>query len=124
MPRAIHFELYADDPERAAKFYADSFEWSVERWQGESGPVYWLLTTGEESLPGINGDIQRRSDPAAATSIILAVSSVDEYAAKIAAAGGRVLRPKFAIPGIGYAAYFRDTEGNRFGIFQEDPTAV
>lgn len=124
MPRAIHFELYADDPERAAKFYADSFDWSVERWQGESGPVYWLLTTGEESLPGINGDIQRRSDPAAATSIILAVSSVDDYAAKIAAAGGSVLRPKFAIPGIGYAAYFRDTEGNRFGIFQEDPTAV
>ena len=124
MPRAIHFELYAEDPERAAKFYTDSFAWSVERWQGESGPVYWLLTTGEESLPGINGDIQRRSDPAAATSIILAVSSVDDYAAKIAAAGGRVLRPKFAIPGIGYAAYFRDTEGNRFGIFQEDPTAV
>lgn len=124
MPRAIHFELYADDPERAAKFYADSFAWSVERWQGESGPVYWLLTTGEESLPGINGDIQRRSDPAAATSIILAVSSVDDSAAKIAAAGGRVLRPKFAIPGIGYAAYFRDTEGNRFGIFQEDATAV
>ena len=124
MPRAIHFELYADDPERAAKFYADSFDWSVERWQGESGPVYWLLTTGEESLPGINGDIQRRSDPAAATSIILAVSSVDDYAAKIAAAGGSALRPKFAIPGIGYAAYFRDTEGNRFGIFQEDPTAV
>lgn len=124
MPRPIHFELYADDPERAAKFYADSFDWSVERWQGESGPVYWLLTTGEESFPGINGDIQRRSDPAAATSIILAVSSVDDYAAKIAAAGGNVLRPKFAIPGIGYAAYFRDTEGNRFGIFQEDPTAV
>lgn len=124
MPRAIHFELYADDPERAARFYGDSFAWSVERWQGESGPVYWLLTTGEESLPGINGDIQRRSDPAAATSIILAVSSVDDSAAKIAAAGGRVLRPKFAIPGIGYAAYFRDTEGNRFGIFQEDPTAV
>lgn len=124
MPRAIHFELYADDPERAAKFYADSFDWSVERWQGESGPVYWLLTTGEESLPGINGDIQRRSDPAAATSIILAVSSVDDYAAKIAAAGGSVMDPKFALPGIGYAAYFRDTEGNRFGIFQEDPTAV
>lgn len=78
MPRAIHFELYADDPERAARFYADSFAWSVERWPGESGPVYWLLTTGEESLPGINGDIQRRSDPAAATSIILAVSSVDD----------------------------------------------
>lgn len=124
MPRPIHFELYADDPERAAKFYADIFDWSVEQWQGETGPVYWLLTTGAESVPGINGDIQGRSDPAAATTIILAVSSVDDYAAGIVAAGGSVLRPKFAVPGIGYAAYFRDTEGNRLGIFQEDSTAV
>lgn len=124
MPRPIHFELYADDPERAARFYADIFGWGVERWQGESGPVYWLLTTGEDSAPGINGDIQQRDDPAAAVAIILAVSSVDDYAAKIAAAGGSVLRAKFAVPGIGYAAYFRDTEGNRFGIFQEDSTAA
>lgn len=124
MPRPIHFELYADNPERAAEFYADIFGWSVERWQGESGPGYWLLTTGAESVPGINGDIQRRSDPAAATTLVLAVSSVDEYAAGIVAAGGSVLRPKFAVPGIGYAAYFRDTEGNSFGIFQEDSTAV
>ena len=124
MPRAIHFELYADDPERAARFYADSFAWSVERWQGESGPVYWLLTTGEESHPGINGDIQRRSDPAAATSIILAVSSVDDSAAKIAAAGGVITVPKFAVPGVGYGAYFTDPEGNRLGLFQSDESAA
>lgn len=124
MPRVIHFELFADDPERAAQFYANLFGWRADTWQGETGPVYWLLTTGDESEPGINGDLQQRAQPSDTAAIILPVSSIDQYTAQIAAAGGSVLTPKFSIPGIGYAAYFHDPEGNRFGLFQSDETAA
>ena len=53
----------------------------------------------------------------------MGVSSVDDYTAKIEAAGGTVVMPKMAIPGVGYAAACLDTEGNPFGLFQDDPSA-
>jgi predicted enzyme related to lactoylglutathione lyase len=51
------------------------------------------------------------------------VTSLDETLANIVAAGGKALGPKGAIPGVGYHAYCRDTEGNVFGILQGDPSA-
>lgn len=58
MPRPIHFEIHADDPERAVSFYDAVFGWRIAKWDG---PVdYWLVTTGEEDEPGINGAILRR----------------------------------------------------------------
>ena len=50
MSRVIHFDLSADNPERAANFYRTVFEWKVEKWQGPSD--YWLMTTGVEKEPG------------------------------------------------------------------------
>ncbi len=124
MPRVIHFELCADDPERAVKFYREVFGWKTQTWDGPQS--YWLLMTGEEGQPGINGGLMRRSDnplpPSSATNTI-DVPSVDEYAEKITAQGGKVLMPKSAVEGIGYMAYCEDTEGNLFGIMQFDPSA-
>jgi hypothetical protein len=55
MPRVIHFEINADDPERAVKFHKKVFDWKITKWEG---PVdYWLVTTGEDKVPGINGAI-------------------------------------------------------------------
>ncbi len=124
MPRVVHFEVYADDKERAAKFYGDLFGWTVNKWEGEGGFVYWLLDTGKEPEQGINGGLMQRPEPGAITNIMLDVPSVDEYTAKITAGGGTVTVPKFAVPGVGYAAYFTDTEGNPFGIFEDDSTAA
>ena len=124
MPRVVHFEVHADDLERAAKFYTDIFGWKVNKWEGENGFVYWLVTTGEDSTPGINGGMVQRQDPASVTTTVLDVPSVDEYAGKITEGGGTVLVPKMTIPGVGYAAYFKDTEGNPFGIFEDDSTAA
>lgn len=55
MSRVIHFDLSADDPERAARFYKSVFGWKVEKWQGPSD--YWLMTTGDETEPGITGGV-------------------------------------------------------------------
>ena len=120
MPRVIHFELPADDPERAVRFYERVFDWKINKWDG---PVdYWLITTGEDSQPGINGAIMRR-EPGDVTRNTLAVSSVDEFAGKVVREGGQIVAPRMTIPSVGYLAFCKDTEGNIFGIIEEDSTA-
>jgi predicted enzyme related to lactoylglutathione lyase len=120
MPRVIHFELFADEPERAAKFYNDVFGWKSDKW-GEQD--YWLISTGEEGTPGINGGMGRREANRMQTTNTIDVPSVDEYVEKITSAGGKVVAPKMPITGVGYLAYCMDTENNLFGIIQNDPNA-
>ena len=118
MSRVIHFELSADNPERAARFYTKVFGWKIEKWAGPTD--YWLVTTGPDSEPGINGAIMQRADPKATTVNTIGVASVDEFCAKIVKSGGKVLQPKMPIPGVGYYAYCQDTEGNAFSLMQPD----
>ncbi len=119
MPKVIHFELGVDDPKRAIKFYEDVFGWKIDKWEGPLD--YWLVTTGDESQPGINGALMRRTDSENTINTI-DVPSVDEFIDNIVKAGGKVLQPKMTVPGVGYAAYCQDTEGNKFGLMQADPT--
>ncbi|HYM58793.1 MAG TPA: VOC family protein [Solirubrobacteraceae bacterium] len=116
MPRIVHFEFLADDPERAVKFWNDAFGWKSDTWEGAT---YWLVNTGEEE-PGINGGIMRRSDfPQPVNTICtVAVDDVDDAVAKVEKAGGQVVRPKFEVGDIGLSAYCTDTEGNVFGVWQ------
>lgn len=120
MPRVVHFEISADDPERAKKFYEDVFGWKIDKWEG---PVeYWLVTTGGESEPGINGAIKRREQQESTTNTI-SVPSIDVFMKRIEEKGGKVLMPKMSIPGVGYHTYCQDTEGNVFGIIEENESA-
>jgi len=123
MPRPIHFELLADDPARISKFYHDVFGWKIEKWEGPQ--EYWLCSTGEKGQPGIDGGIMKRSDAAQfpQTTNTLDVPDADEYIEKIKKHGGSILMPKMAVPGVGWMAYCKDTEGNVFGIMQMDPNA-
>ena len=121
MSRVVHFEINVDDPERAVAFYSGVFGWSVLKWDGPED--YWLLTTGDESEPGINGAIMKRSAPSITTVNTIDVSSVDEAVKKIEENGGRVVAPKITVPGVGYMAYCQDPDGNTFGVMQADPTA-
>lgn len=124
MPRVVHFEVYADDMDRASKFYGDVFGWTVTKIDLEGGAAYWLVDTGEEPAQGINGGMMPRPSPDAVTTVMLDVPTVDEYVEKITSGGGTVTVPKFAVPGVGYAAYFKDTEGNTFGIFEDNSEAA
>lgn len=121
MPRVIHFEIPAGNPERAVEFYKKVFDWKIEKW---AGPMdYWLVTTGEDKEPGINGAITEKSDYVKVTTNTIGVASYEDAVKKIVEAGGKVLMPKMAVPGIGYMTYCKDTEGNVFGIMQSDPNA-
>jgi predicted enzyme related to lactoylglutathione lyase len=122
VPRVVHFDLTAANPDRAAKFYGQVFGWTFEKW---TGPMeYWMVKTGTDKQPGINGGLSRRDGGAAAgTTTTVDVPSVDEASAKITKSGGKIIRPKAAIPGVGYFALCQDTEGNTFGIMQFDQKA-
>lgn len=121
MPRIVHFELPCEDPERAAEFYRKTFDWEIRKWEG---PVeYWLVMTGDQSEPGIDGGLARRRDAAETVANTIQVSSVDEYIERITAGGGTIVVPKSPVPGVGWLAYFRDTEDNIMGIMEPDPDA-
>ena len=109
MPRVVHFEIPADDPERAVKFYKKVFGWKIDKWEGPFD--YWLVTTGAEDEPGINGAIMSKEMGEMVKNTIV-VDSFDEYAQKIEKAGGKMLMEKQTIPKVGTIAAFEDTEGN------------
>jgi predicted enzyme related to lactoylglutathione lyase len=121
MNRVIHFDIFAGDPERAVKFYTEVFDWKITKWEGPMD--YWLVMTGPDDKPGINGGIGKREDPADHTINTIDVPAVDDFAAKVTGAGGKVLVPKRAIPGVGWIVLCLDTEGNKFCLMKEDPDA-
>jgi predicted enzyme related to lactoylglutathione lyase len=121
MPRPIHFDISVDDPERAARFYSEAFGWEVVKWDGPFD--YWLIRTGAPAEPGINGGLARRENPSEAIMNFIGVPSVAECAAKIVALGGKLVRDRQAIPGVGFIAVCQDTEDNRFGILEADENA-
>jgi predicted enzyme related to lactoylglutathione lyase len=121
MPRPIHFEIPADNPERAQAFYRSVFGWQFTKWDGPM--PYWLVQTGAEG-PGIDGGVHQRAFPGQGPVNTIDVPSCDEFVRKIETAGGAVKVPKMAIPGMGWLAYCADSEGNLFGIMQQDERAA
>ncbi|MEE9190859.1 MAG: VOC family protein [Candidatus Neomarinimicrobiota bacterium] len=121
MARVVHFEIGADDPEKIVNFYRSVFDWTIEKWDGPM--EYWLVMTGDTSEPGIDGGIGRRTESWDKIVNTISVESVEEYVKKIESLGGTIIRPKSAIPGVGYLAYCMDPDGNPFGIMQDDQSA-
>jgi len=121
MPRVVHFEVDAKRPERAIRFYENVFGWKTEKWKG---PVdYWLIATGKEKEPGIDGGLAKRTEDEPSTVNTIDVTSVNQYIKKIESNGGSIVRPKMAVPGVGWMAYFKDPEGNLWGIMERDESA-
>lgn len=126
MARVIHFEVHAENPERAARFYEAAFGW---RLQHIPAIDYWTIQTGNGG-PGIDGGLIRRRGPAPqqgqAVNAFVCTLGVDDLDASMKAgldAGGTVALPRMTVPGVGYVAYLLDTEGNIFGLHQSDPNA-
>ncbi|MDQ3734170.1 MAG: VOC family protein [Actinomycetota bacterium] len=122
MGSVVHFEIPADDVERAQAFYRAAFGWEVNAMP-EMG--YTILSTtkiDEEGRPlepgAINGGMMKRTDPVTAPVIVIDVEDIDQALQQVEELGGSTLIGRQDVGGMGYAAYFKDTEGNTMGMWQ------
>jgi hypothetical protein len=122
MPRVVHFEITADDPERAVQFYTSVFGWHIQKWDGPQD--YWLAGTGPNDQPGIDGAIMRREGGMPPVINTLDIPDLDASLEQVTANGGSIAMPRMAVPGVGFMAYCFDTEGNMFGLMQRDASAA
>jgi len=140
MNRIVHFEIHANDLQRAVNFYKTVFGWHMEEWLNATaspdhdsdsgkglGSEYWMVMTApkESTEPGINGGLLIRGgkEPEAGMApnayvCTVQVDDIDEIISKIESAGGVCQMPKFDIAGMAWQAYYKDTEGNIFGVHQ------
>lgn len=79
------------------KFYKNVFKWKIDKWDGYD---YWLITTGEDNEPGINGALLSNEFSSMVRDIIN-VDSYDDFAQKIEKTGGKMLSKKMEVPGLG-----------------------
>jgi uncharacterized protein len=128
MSRVVHFEIHAEDPPAAARFYETVFGWRITKV-----PIpnveYWVIATGEG--PGIDGGIVQRmgahADEGAPVNGYVCAVGIDNLDAtfeKAMANGAAVALAKFAVPGVGWVAYIKDPAGNILGLQQADPGAA
>ena len=113
MPRPVHFEILAANPEALYAFYEDVFGWTIAKTDGPQG--YWLAHTGEG--PGIDGGFMGPHFPQPVINTI----HIDDFAAtkaKVEAAGGELVLGPHEIPGVGTHGYFKDPAGIMFGVMQ------
>lgn len=122
MPTIVHFDIAADDPERARKFYSELFDWKMEKPPGQM-EYYLVKTTGLDGEEGPGGGLGKRGAPEQTITNFIGVPSVDEYLTRVEELGGKIVSPKMTVPGWGYLATCMDTENNLFGLWEEDENA-
>ncbi|HSN03019.1 MAG TPA: VOC family protein [Acidimicrobiales bacterium] len=115
--KVVHFEIPIDDANRGSDFYRAAFGWTLERW----GPMeYWTTSGGQGN--GIDGALTKRTEDSPALTFYIEVEDIDDALAAIEQAGGTRLTERMPIPTVGWSALVLDTEGNRVGIFEPDPS--
>lgn len=125
MARPVHFEIHATNPEEVKVFYENVFGWKIERWGEEP---YWTIATGDG--PGIDGGLLPRRGPRPADDapvssfvITIEVPDLDAVVESITGNGGTLALGKQPVPTVGWLAYYKDPDGNLFGVLQPDPNA-
>lgn len=127
MDPVVHFELPAADLARARKFYGSVFGWNLQEWPMPDGSMYVGIHTtpiDEKTRaplkPGaINGGMMLKTKEVTSPIIAMQVDSVDERIVQVKKAGGKVVKPKTDILGMGFYAYVQDTEGNVIGLWED-----
>jgi len=116
----VWFEVPADNPERAKAFYSNLFGWNINPFPG-AGDYSHIDTAGADETP--DGALKKRKYPQEPITNYVSVNSVTEFSDKIEKLGGKISMAKTAVPQMGYFAVCQDTEGNAFGIWQNDTSA-
>ena len=118
MRRPVHFEILSKEPKKIGDFYRALFGWKIASWDGPQS--YWLINTGDQGAPGINGGLMERHFDQAVINTV-EVESLDAMLAKLETIGGKKVHGPEEIPGIGRHVYCADPEGNLLGMIQPAP---
>ncbi len=123
MDKVVHFEIPTDDLARAKEFYGSVFEWELQTMEEMNYTIAMTTPVDEQTrMPtepgGINGGMMQRSADTPSPVLTVGVDSIDDSTKKVEAAGGAVVQPRTEIPGMGAFAYFKDTEGNVLGLWE------
>ncbi len=123
MRGVVHFEIPADDVARAKEFYGSVFDWQLQDMPDMDYTMARTTEVDEQTQvpasPGaINGGLVPRSADTPTPVVTVDVESIDQALKQVEAAGGRVVRPRTEIPGMGAFAYVTDTEGNTLGLWE------
>jgi hypothetical protein len=121
MSAIVHFDVPAEDTARARKFYEQLFGWKYESWPGMD--FYLISTTNLDGTPGVGGGLGKRMDSSQRMMNYFGVQSIDAAMGQVQKLGGKVITPKMAVPAMGYLANCVDTEGNSFGLWEENKEA-
>ena len=115
--RLVHFEIRAGDRERAKRFWGPLFGWRLNDWEG--GAPYTLIEANGEP----NGGMYETDSGERGLLVYFDVEDIDGTLERVGELGGEVLEGKSPVPGMGWYARCRDTEGNEFSLFQVDESA-
>jgi hypothetical protein len=122
----VWYEYMAADAKAATDFYAAAVGWTASAGDMTEVP-YTLLSAGPRMVAGLMTLPEEARAMGARPGWLgyVGVPDVDDFAAKIAAAGGRIYRPAADIPRVGRFAVAGDPHGAAFVIFKglpaEDP---
>ena len=122
MDKVVHFEIPAEDVKRAKKFYESVFGWQTNDIPEMDYTMLITSPTDERNMPkekgAINGGMMKRSDKVKSPVVTISVSDIDDTVKKLEKAGGKLVLPKVKVEKMGFSAYFKDTEGNVVGLWQ------
>ncbi len=121
MSTIVHFDVPAEDVARAKKFYSALLGWKFESFPEMQ---YNLITTANlDGTPGVGGGMGKRMEPSQRMMNYFGVSSIETAMNQVKSLGGKLISEKMAVPGMGYLANCMDTEGNAFGLWEENTKA-
>jgi len=127
IPTIVHFEIPADDVERARKFYFTLFGWKIEKIEVKKDGAsmdYWIISTStqrkdsSEKSSQLEGGLIKRQHPQQPNLNYISVTSIEEYSSKVKELAGKVVLPKTEITGYGFFAVCMDTENNAFALWE------
>ena len=128
MAKVVHFEIPADNVDRAKNFYGSIFGWELQTMPMGEGEYTSVMTTDVDEQtrmplePGaINGGMMERTEQVSGPVITIDVDGIDDALKKIESEGGSIVTPRTPIPGMGAFAYFKDPEGNVLGLWETTP---
>jgi hypothetical protein len=114
----VHLEIPAGDTAKAREFWGSLFGW---QWQAFDGPFEYHMTRFSENTGGAiyTPDPPDKRGPR----VYFDVDDINAGNARVGELGGEAGEAQ-PVPGMGWFSVCKDTEGNEFGLWQNDPNAA